>query len=73
MLHRDDDSHRENFFHSYFHVLGKSCSIIIDGGNSVNVAGMRLVALAFTLGKYSDEVLYDVAPMEATHILLGRP
>ena len=25
------------------------------------------------ISKYKDEVLYDVVPMEATHILLGRP
>ncbi|RDX60677.1 hypothetical protein CR513_61159, partial [Mucuna pruriens] len=31
------------------------------------------VSLTFTLGKYSDEILCDVVPMEATHILLGRP
>ncbi|RDY05033.1 hypothetical protein CR513_11175, partial [Mucuna pruriens] len=30
------------------------------------------VSLAFTLGKYSDEVLCDVVPIEATHILLER-
>ncbi|RDX85584.1 hypothetical protein CR513_33209, partial [Mucuna pruriens] len=30
----------------------------------------RQVSLVFTLGKYSDEILYDVVPMEATHILL---
>ncbi|RDY07623.1 hypothetical protein CR513_08231, partial [Mucuna pruriens] len=33
----------------------------------------RQVSLAFTLGKYVDEVMFDVVPMEATHILLGRP
>jgi hypothetical protein len=26
----------------------------------------------FTIGRYSDEVLYDVVPMTACHILLGR-
>jgi len=28
---------------------------------------------AFSIGKYKDDVLCDVVPMEATHILLGRP
>ncbi|RDX76444.1 hypothetical protein CR513_43554, partial [Mucuna pruriens] len=31
------------------------------------------VPLSFTLGKYKDEVLCNVVPMEETHILLGRP
>ncbi|RDX82138.1 hypothetical protein CR513_37103, partial [Mucuna pruriens] len=33
----------------------------------------RQVSFSFTLGKYSDEILGDVVPMEATHILLGKP
>ncbi|XP_068497751.1 uncharacterized protein [Phaseolus vulgaris] len=33
----------------------------------------KQVVIAFSIGKYKDEVLYDVVPMEATHILLGRP
>ena len=33
----------------------------------------KQVLIAFSIGKYKDEVLYDVFPMEATHILLGRP
>jgi len=33
----------------------------------------KQVLIAFSIGKYKDEVLYDVVPMEATHILLGRP
>jgi len=27
----------------------------------------------FSIGKYKDGVLCDVVPMEATHVLLGRP
>jgi len=27
----------------------------------------------FSIGKYKDKVLCDVIPMEACHILLGRP
>ncbi|RDX82270.1 hypothetical protein CR513_36965, partial [Mucuna pruriens] len=34
---------KENIFHSHFHVSGKLCSIIIDEGNSVSMASMRLV------------------------------
>ena len=29
--------------------------------------------VSFRIGKYEDEVLCDVAPMDAGHILLGRP
>ncbi|RDY11986.1 hypothetical protein CR513_03277, partial [Mucuna pruriens] len=73
LVGEDDDKGRENIFHSLCHVIGQLCSIIIDGGSNVNIASLRLVSLAFTLGKYGDEVLYDVVPMKATHILLGRP
>ena len=40
-----------------------------DGELVVN----RQVLVAFSIGKYHDEVLCDVVPMEATHLLLGRP
>ena len=29
--------------------------------------------IAFAIGKYSDEILCDVVPMHASHLLLGRP
>jgi len=32
----------------------------------------KQVLITFDIGKYQDEVLCDVVPMEATHILLGR-
>jgi len=32
----------------------------------------KQVLINFTIGKYKDEVLCDVVPMETTHILLGR-
>ena len=35
--------------------------------------GFPKVLIAFSIRKYKDEVLCDVVPMEATHILLGRP
>ena len=41
-----------------------------DGGE-IRVA--RQVLVSFCIGKYEDEVLCDVAPMDAGHILLGRP
>jgi hypothetical protein len=33
----------------------------------------KQVLISFSIGKYKDEVLCDVAPMHAGHILLGRP
>ncbi|RDX73452.1 hypothetical protein CR513_46946, partial [Mucuna pruriens] len=33
----------------------------------------KQVSITITLGKYKDEILYDVIPMKATHVLLGRP
>jgi len=33
----------------------------------------KQVLITFAIGNYKDEVLCDVVPMEATHILLGRP
>jgi len=33
----------------------------------------KQVLITFSIGKYINEVLCDVVPMEATHILLGRP
>jgi len=33
----------------------------------------KQVLVAFSIGKYKDEVLCDIVPMEATYILLGRP
>ncbi|RDX65076.1 hypothetical protein CR513_56301, partial [Mucuna pruriens] len=32
----------------------------------------KQVLIELTLGKYKDEILCDIVPMEATHILLGR-
>ena len=33
----------------------------------------KQVLVSFSIGRYQDEVLCDVVPMQATHILLGRP
>ena len=29
--------------------------------------------IEFTIGRYKDRVLYDILPMDACHLLLGRP
>ena len=33
----------------------------------------KKVPVSFSIGKYKDEVLCDVVPIYASHILLGRP
>ncbi|XP_042380029.1 uncharacterized protein LOC121972425 [Zingiber officinale] len=33
----------------------------------------KKVLISFTIGRYTDEVLCDVVPMKASHLLLGRP
>ena len=33
----------------------------------------KQVLVSFSIGKYVDEVLCDVVPMQARHLLLGRP
>ncbi|KZV49568.1 hypothetical protein F511_23745 [Dorcoceras hygrometricum] len=39
----EDNSQRENLFHTRCFVGGKVCSVIIDGGSSTNVASCELV------------------------------
>ncbi|KAK9740438.1 hypothetical protein RND81_03G035100 [Saponaria officinalis] len=43
----------------------------LDGNNGVMVKKQALISLQ--LGPYEDEILYDVIPMIACHILQGRP
>ncbi|KAF7835915.1 uncharacterized protein G2W53_010774 [Senna tora] len=95
---------RENIFHTRCLIMGKMCSMIIDGGSCTNVASTTLidklglkcekhpapyrlqwlnesgevkvtkqVVIAFFIGKYEDEVICDVVPMQASHLLLRRP
>ena len=33
----------------------------------------KQMLISFAIGKYKDEVLYDVVPMQAGHMLLGQP
>jgi hypothetical protein len=33
----------------------------------------KQVLIVFAIGKYSDKVMYDVVPMHASHLFLGRP
>nr|GEY49022.1 hypothetical protein [Tanacetum cinerariifolium] len=69
---------RNNIFRTKCTSKGKFCDMIIDGvnlvkkGNTVKVSKRFLVQ--FSIGKnYKDEVWCKVIPMDAAHILLGRP
>uniref|UniRef100_A0A2N9GB05 Reverse transcriptase RNase H-like domain-containing protein n=1 Tax=Fagus sylvatica TaxID=28930 RepID=A0A2N9GB05_FAGSY len=63
----DAEQQRENIFHTRCHVNNKWLN---DCGE---VRVDRQVLVTFSIGKYLDEVLCDVVPMYAGHILLGRP
>ena len=41
--------------------------------DSGEVSVNKQVLISFSIGKYKDEVLCDVVPMQAGHLLLGRP
>ncbi|XP_074288680.1 uncharacterized protein LOC141613836 [Silene latifolia] len=43
----------------------------LDDGNKVKIT--KQVKVALTTGSYNDDILCDVVPMEACHVLLGRP
>ncbi|XP_052483420.1 uncharacterized protein LOC128038888, partial [Gossypium raimondii] len=43
----------------------------LNDGGELKVT--KQVLISFTIGKYQDEVLCDVVPMHAGHLLLGRP
>ncbi|XP_058009566.1 uncharacterized protein LOC131183225 [Hevea brasiliensis] len=73
-LEDNDAIEREIIFHTRCLVNDKVCSVIIDGGSCCNVASSLMqVVVPFSIGKYYDEVVCDVVPMVATHLLLGRP
>ncbi|RDX66428.1 hypothetical protein CR513_54804, partial [Mucuna pruriens] len=82
-----DMEQRKYIFNTRCHINDKVCSMIIDNGSCTNVASTLLVEkidcgdirvtkqvlVSFPIGKYKDEVLCDVAPMHAWHLLLGHP
>ena len=41
--------------------------------NNSDVEVTKQALISFSIGKYNDQVLCDVCPMDACHILLGRP
>ncbi|KAL5801029.1 hypothetical protein ACOSQ3_032661 [Xanthoceras sorbifolium] len=65
----DDEVQRENIFHTRCHVNDKLQWLNDSGEVRVN----KQVLVSFSISKYKDEVVCDVVPMNAGHILLGRP
>ncbi|XP_071920643.1 uncharacterized protein [Coffea arabica] len=43
----------------------------LNDGGEVKVTKQALIA--FSIGRYKDQVLCDIIPMQASHVLLGRP
>ncbi|KAL5798299.1 hypothetical protein ACOSQ2_003119 [Xanthoceras sorbifolium] len=59
----DDEVQRENIFHTRCQVNDTSGEVRVN----------KQVLVSFSIGKYKDKVVCDVVPMNAGHILLGRP
>jgi len=100
----NQETQRENIFHTRCKVFENVCSLIVDSGSCCNcwstimVEKLNLqliphpkpyklqrinedgelvvdkqVKVELSMGNYKDKVLCDIVPMEACHILLGRP
>ncbi|GKV00606.1 hypothetical protein SLEP1_g13273 [Rubroshorea leprosula] len=64
----DDEVQRDNIFHE--HLRPYKLQWLNDYGEiKVN----KQVLVSFSIGRYKDEVLCDVVPMHARHLLLGSP
>ncbi|XP_060177890.1 uncharacterized protein LOC132607829 [Lycium barbarum] len=71
-LAMEESDQRENLFLAQCKIVDKVCSLIIDGGSCTNAVNKKAI-IKFSIGKYQDEILCDVVPMQACHLLLGRP
>nr|XP_043611716.1 uncharacterized protein LOC122583367 [Erigeron canadensis] len=83
----EDDWLKHNIFHSTCTVLGKVCSFVVDPGSCDNLVSDEAVKkLALKTENHpkpyklqwlkkggEDDVWCDVVPMDACHLLLGRP
>ena len=100
----NQETQRDNIFHTRCKFLENVCSLIVDSGSCCNCCKARMVVklnlqliphpkpyklqwinedgeltvdkqvkVKLSVGNYKDKVLCDVVPMEACHILLGRP
>ncbi|KAL4361601.1 hypothetical protein GQ457_04G020140 [Hibiscus cannabinus] len=74
-----NEQQRENIFHTRClvnrlkttkHPKPYKLQWLNDGGT---LRVTKQVLVPFAIGKYKDEVLCDVVPMDASHLLLGRP
>ncbi|XP_074293285.1 uncharacterized protein LOC141620267 [Silene latifolia] len=82
-----EEDQRSLIFRSRCTIQGRVCNLIIDGGSCTNVASVTLVEklnlstqehphpykLRWLSKGAEDEILCDVVPMDACHLLLGRP
>nr|XP_027082271.1 uncharacterized protein LOC113704582 [Coffea arabica] len=66
----DADFVEQNHIPWTYHPKPYRLSWLNDGGK-VKVTKQALIA--FSIGRYKDQVLCDVIPMHASHVLLGRP
>ncbi|GJX79596.1 RNA-directed DNA polymerase [Tanacetum coccineum] len=65
---------RHNIFRTQCTSKGRVCTVIIDGGSCNLVKVTQRCLVAFSIGnKYKDELRCEVVPMDACHLLLGRP
>nr|KYP30990.1 hypothetical protein KK1_049336 [Cajanus cajan] len=64
-----DQSQRENLFQTKCKVLESTCSLIVDIGSTSNCC----TSIPISIGKYKEEVLCDIMPLEVSHVLLRRP
>nr|GEY65148.1 putative nucleotidyltransferase, ribonuclease H [Tanacetum cinerariifolium] len=63
---------RDAIFHTRCTIAQRVCTVIIDGGSCTNVTHRTLLSLS--IGKsYEDQIWCDVIPVDACHVLLGRP
>ena len=100
----NQETQRENIFHTRCKVFENVCSLIVDSGSCCNCCSTRIVEklnlqliphpkpyklqwinangelvvdkqvkVELSMENYKDKVLCDIVPMEACHILLGRP
>ncbi|WOK94284.1 hypothetical protein Cni_G02986 [Canna indica] len=81
----DSSGQRKNIFHTRCHICGKVKKLCLKCekhpwpyklqwlNDCAEIKVRRQVMVAFTIGRFSNEILCDVRLMQASHILLGRP
>ncbi|XP_056855327.1 uncharacterized protein LOC130504721 [Raphanus sativus] len=70
----DGDEQRENLFHTRCMVIKRPTAYKLQWLNDEGELEVKhQVKVPLSIGKYEEEILCDVLPMDAGHILLGRP